>query len=38
MKKITFSLACIILVTLACEQATPTPMPVDHYSLLPEVK
>jgi WD40-like Beta Propeller Repeat len=38
MKKVLFAFTCLLLATLACGQATPTPVPVDRYSLLPDVK
>ncbi|MBI4731062.1 MAG: PD40 domain-containing protein [Chloroflexi bacterium] len=38
MKRIIFPLLTLILVTIACGDATPTPAPVDRYSLLPEIK
>lgn len=38
MKRIIFPLLTLILVTIACGDATPTPAPVDRYSLLPETK
>ncbi len=37
-KKVLFPISFLILTILACGQATPTPAPVDRYSLLPPTK
>jgi hypothetical protein len=38
MNRISFSILVFILAILACEPSTPTPAPVDRYSLLPKTK